>query len=66
MCLLKAEKTNQMLKQVQHDMQVWFSSLLSSQTCFGISVLGLEFGFKAPPYGRGSLLGSWRHTADGG
>jgi len=47
---------NQMLKQVQHDMQVWFSSLLSSRTCFGISVLGLEFGFKAPPCGRGSLL----------
>jgi len=56
MRLLKAEKTNQMLKKVQHDMQVWFSSLLSSRTCFGISVLGLEFGFKAPPCGRGSLL----------
>jgi hypothetical protein len=27
------------------------------QDCFGISILGLEnFGFKAPPCGRGSLL----------
>src|SRR4030042_1701796 len=33
------------------------SHLLSSRTCFGISVLSLEnLGFKAPPCGRGSLL----------
>jgi hypothetical protein len=55
-----------MLKQVQHDRVVWFSSfchpepgpeLDSGSNDFGISVLGLEFGFKAPPCGQGSLLG---------
>src|SRR4030042_2031586 len=55
-----------MLKQVQHDMTVRFQSfchpepgpeLNSGSNDFGISVLGLEnFGFKAPPCGRGSLL----------
>jgi len=52
----ESRKDDQMLKQVQHDMQVWFFSFLSSRTCFGISVLGLELGFNAPPCGRGSLL----------
>jgi hypothetical protein len=37
-------------------MQTWFFSFLSSRTCFGISVLVLESGFKPPPCGRGSLL----------
>jgi hypothetical protein len=54
-----------MLKQVQHDSSVRFLSfchpepgpeLNSGSNDFGISVLGLEFGFKAPPCGRGSLL----------
>ena len=49
------KKFNQMLKRVQTT--GFGSSFLSSRTCFGISVLGLEnLGFKAPPCGRGSLL----------
>jgi len=36
-------------------------SVLSSRTCFGISVFGLEnLGFKAPPCGRGSLLSKFQ------
>jgi len=42
--LLEAEKINQMLKQVQHDMAVRLV-FLSSRTCFGISVLSLTFSF---------------------
>jgi hypothetical protein len=49
----ESRKDNQMLKQVQHEMQTLFFSFLSSQTCFGISVLVLESGFKAPACGRG-------------
>jgi hypothetical protein len=48
----ESRKNNQMLKQVQHDMQTWFFSFLSSRTCFGISVLALDWGFKAPPFGK--------------
>jgi hypothetical protein len=48
-------KNNRMLKQVQHDMETWFFSVLSSRTCFGIWILVLELVFKAPPYGRVSL-----------
>jgi hypothetical protein len=57
----RQKKTTQMLKQVgttrnrvQHDRMIWFSSfchpepgpeLVSGSIDFGISVLGLEFGF---------------------
>jgi hypothetical protein len=64
--LLKAERKNKMLKQVQHDNSVsfWFfchpepgPELDSGSKDFGISGFGLEnLGFKAPPCGRGSLL----------
>jgi hypothetical protein len=63
-------RKKQMLKQVQHDMMVRFRSfchpepgpeLNSGSNDFGISVLGLEnFGFKALPCGRGSLLAAIR------
>jgi hypothetical protein len=55
--LLKAERINQMLKQVQHDMMVRFWSfchpepgpeLDSGSKDFGISVLDLEFMFQSP------------------
>ena len=60
------KKTNQMLKQVQHDMTVWFWSfchpepgpeLDSGSIDFSISFFGFKnLGVKAPTCGRGSLL----------
>ena len=38
---------------VDHDIETWFFSVLSSRTCFGISVLVLESVFKSPPCERG-------------
>jgi hypothetical protein len=43
--LLKAEKMNQMLKRVQHDMTVRFWFFCHPEPGFGISVLDLEFMF---------------------
>jgi len=40
---LKAEKINQMLKQVQHDMTVWSCSFCHPELVSGSRFLGLEF-----------------------
>jgi hypothetical protein len=45
-----------MLKQVQHDMTVRFWSFCHPELVSGDRFWVLEFRFKAPPCGRGSLL----------
>ena len=57
-CLLKAERSKPDAETSSAWRQREVFAFLSSRTCFGISALGLEFGFKAPPCGRGSLLWS--------
>jgi hypothetical protein len=50
-------RKNQMLKQVQHDMMVWFWSFCHPEPGFGISFFGFKnLGIKIPPCERGSLL----------
>jgi hypothetical protein len=58
-CLLKAEKTNQMLKQVQHDMQVWFSPFCHPELVSGSRFWFLELSSKARPVGRVLYLKFW-------
>jgi hypothetical protein len=51
------KKLSEMLKRVQHDNSVWFSFFVIPNL---FRDLGFKnFGFKAPPCRRGSLVGIW-------